>query len=45
MKYAVEMDSGAVIYVSGFIKNGSGIRKLIREDSQTHRRIDRMDIA
>jgi hypothetical protein len=28
--YAVEMGSGAVIYVPSFIKIGSGIRKLIR---------------
>jgi hypothetical protein len=29
MKYAVEMDSGAMIYVPGFIKTGSAIQKLI----------------
>jgi hypothetical protein len=29
MKYAVEMGSGAVIYVPSFIKIGSGIRKII----------------
>jgi hypothetical protein len=29
MKYAVEMGSGARIYIPGFIKNGSGIQKLI----------------
>jgi hypothetical protein len=29
MKYAVEMGSGAVIYVPIFIKIGSGIQKLI----------------
>jgi hypothetical protein len=33
MKYAVEMDSGAIIYIS--IKIGSAIRKLIGE--QRHR--------
>jgi hypothetical protein len=27
MKYAVEMGSGAMIYVPSFIKIGSGIRK------------------
>jgi hypothetical protein len=30
MKPALEMASGAVIYISSFIKNGSGIEKLIR---------------
>jgi hypothetical protein len=30
MKYAVEMDSGAMICVPSFIKIGSGIQKLIR---------------
>jgi hypothetical protein len=34
MKYAVEMDSGA-IYITGLLKIGSGIRKLIWGDSQT----------
>jgi hypothetical protein len=29
MKYAVEMGSGAIIYIPSFIKIGSGIRKLI----------------
>jgi hypothetical protein len=29
MKYAVEMGSGAVIYIPSFIKIGSGIQKLI----------------
>jgi hypothetical protein len=37
MEYAVEMGSGAVIYVPGFIKIGSGIQKLILGDTQTHR--------
>jgi hypothetical protein len=31
--YAVEMDSGAVIYVPSFIKIGSGIQKLIGGDT------------
>jgi hypothetical protein len=36
--YAVEMGSGAVIYVPSFIKIGSGIQKLIGgwEDMDTH---------
>jgi hypothetical protein len=29
MKYAIEMDSGAMIYILNFIKIGSGIQKLI----------------
>jgi hypothetical protein len=29
MEYAVEMGSGAMIYIPSFIKNGSGIHKLI----------------
>jgi hypothetical protein len=29
MKYAVEMDLGAVIYIPSFVKIGSGIHKLI----------------
>jgi hypothetical protein len=36
MKYAVEMGSGAMIYIPSFIKTGSGIQKLIRLiDTQT----------
>jgi hypothetical protein len=31
IKYAVEMGSGAMIYIQSFIKTGSGIRKLIGE--------------
>jgi hypothetical protein len=30
MKYAVDMGSGAMIYVPNFIKTGSSIQKLIR---------------
>jgi hypothetical protein len=30
MKYAVEMDSGAMIYIASFIKIGSGIQTLLR---------------
>jgi hypothetical protein len=37
MKYAVEMGSGAMIYIPSFIKIGSGIQKLTRRDSQTYR--------
>jgi hypothetical protein len=38
MRYTVEMGSGAMIYIPGFIKIGSGIQKLIRgglTDTQT----------
>jgi hypothetical protein len=38
MKYAVEMGSGAMIYVESFMKTGSGIQKLLRglfTDTQT----------
>jgi hypothetical protein len=38
--YTVEMGSGAVIYVPSFIKIGSGIQKLLRGDTQTHRHTD-----
>jgi hypothetical protein len=34
MKYAVEMGSDAMIYISGFIKTGSGIHKLIGRDTR-----------
>jgi hypothetical protein len=37
MKYAVDMGSGATIYVPSVIKIGSGIQKLIRGNSQTRR--------
>jgi hypothetical protein len=37
MKYAVEMGSGAVIYIPSLIKIGSGIQKLIRKDTQVHK--------
>jgi hypothetical protein len=33
MKYAVEMGSGAVIYVPSFIKIGSGVQKLMGGDT------------
>jgi hypothetical protein len=35
MQYTVEMGLGAMIYISSFIKTGSGIQKSIREDTQT----------
>jgi hypothetical protein len=41
MRYAVEMDSVTMIYIPRFIKIGSGIQKLMRGNSQTHR----MEIA
>jgi hypothetical protein len=39
MKYAAEMGSGGIIYISSFMKIGSGIQKSIGE------RIHRLDIA
>jgi hypothetical protein len=41
MKYAVEMGTGAMIYIPSFIKIGSVIQKLIGGDTQT----DSMEIA
>jgi hypothetical protein len=35
MKYAIEVGSGAVIYIPSFIQIGSGIQKLIGKDSVT----------
>jgi hypothetical protein len=35
MKYAVEMGSGAMIYIPSFINICSGITKLMGRDSQT----------
>jgi hypothetical protein len=37
MEYAVEMGSGAMVYIISFIKIGSSIQRLIEGDSQTHR--------
>jgi hypothetical protein len=37
MKYAVEMGSGAMIYVPSFIKIGSGIQKLTRWIHRSHK--------
>jgi hypothetical protein len=46
MKYVVEMYSGAMIYISSFIKIGSAIQKLIRGiHRQTDRQTDRREIA
>jgi hypothetical protein len=45
MKYAVDMISGAMIYVSNFINIVSGIQKLIRWNSQTHRNTVSMQIT
>jgi hypothetical protein len=42
MKYAVEMRSGAMIYIPSFIKIGSGIQKL---KGGIHRHTDRMEIS
>jgi hypothetical protein len=35
MKTATEMGPGAMIYIPNLIKNGSGIQKLLREDTET----------
>jgi hypothetical protein len=35
MQYVAEMGSGAMIYISYFIKIGSGIQKLIWEGTPT----------
>jgi hypothetical protein len=42
MKYAVEMGSGAMIYITSFIKVGSDIQKLIGD---THRHTDSIEIT
>jgi hypothetical protein len=42
MKHAVEMGSGAMIYIPSFIKTDSGIQKLIGE---IQRHTDCMEIA
>jgi hypothetical protein len=44
MKYAVEMGSGAMIYIPSFIKIYSGVQKLIREGTQTDRQTDRQHV-
>jgi hypothetical protein len=43
MKYAVEMGSGAMIYIPGSIKIGSGIQNLM--GGRVHRHTDGMVIA
>jgi hypothetical protein len=40
MTHAVEMGAGAMISVPRFIKSDSGIQKLIRGGTQTHKYID-----
>jgi hypothetical protein len=45
MKCAVEMGSGAMMYIPSYIKIGSGIPKLIEGDSQTHKHTDSMEIT
>jgi hypothetical protein len=35
MKYALDMSSGAMMYVPSFIKIGSGIQNLIGGETQT----------
>jgi hypothetical protein len=37
IKYAVEMGLDAMLYIPSFMKNGSGIQKLLYRDSQIHR--------
>jgi hypothetical protein len=37
MKYAVEMGSGAMIYIESSIKIGSGLQKIMRSGEYTHR--------
>jgi hypothetical protein len=37
MKYAVDIGSGAMIYIPSFVKIGSGIQKLMRGDTQKYR--------
>jgi hypothetical protein len=36
MKYAVEVGSGAMIYIPSFIKIGSGIQKLMGSEVHRH---------
>jgi hypothetical protein len=42
MKYSIEMDLGAMVYIPNFIKVGSSTQKLIRG---IHRHTDRIEIA
>jgi hypothetical protein len=41
MKYAIDMDSGAMMYIQSFIKIGSALVKLMRG----HRHTGSMEIA
>jgi hypothetical protein len=43
MKYAVEMSSGAIIYIPSFVRIGSGIQNLFGEN--THRDTDNVVIS
>jgi hypothetical protein len=42
MKYAVEIGSGAMIYIPIFLKIGSGVQRLI---GVTHKHTHRLEIA
>jgi hypothetical protein len=44
MKYAVQMASGAMIYIPSFIKIGSGIRNLMGGYTETQKQIPRQDL-
>jgi hypothetical protein len=50
-EYAIEMGSAAMIYIASFIKIGSGIQNLIREEwshrhtsTQAYRHTDSMEV-
>jgi hypothetical protein len=45
MKYAVEMGSGAMIYIQNLIKIGSAIQELMGEGGPIHRDTDNMVIT
>jgi hypothetical protein len=45
VQYAVEMGSGAMIYIPSFIKIASGVQKLIGRDTQTYRQSESTVIA
>jgi hypothetical protein len=38
VRCAVEMGSGAMVCIAGFMGTGSGVQKFMRRDTQTHRR-------
>jgi hypothetical protein len=44
MKLATEMDLGSMMYITNFIKIGSGIQKLIG-GGQKHRHTNRVEIT